>query len=74
MHTLYGSSQEQKQHATAIKNIAQQYQVQESLVRKIYEDDLKVLKPTANIKGYLSVLVSRHVIEQIRKGLSDSLQ
>lgn len=74
MHPLYGSPQEQKQHSSAIHAIAQQYHIQESLVRKIYEDDLKILKPTAQIKGYLSVLVSRHVIEYIRNGLPNITQ
>ena len=74
MDTLYGSVQEQKQHSSAIHAIAQQYHVQESLVREIYEQDLKTLKPAAHIKSYLSVLVSRHVIERIRKGIPNIIQ
>lgn len=74
MDPLYGSVQEQNQHSSAIHAIALQYHMQESLVREIYEQDLKTLKSAANIKSYLSVLVSRHVIEHIRKGMPNMIQ
>ena len=64
---IYDNDKEQKQHADAIQAIAQQYGVNESTVKEIYELELARLKSNARIKTYLSVLATRLVREAVLK-------
>ena len=63
MLDLYYSDKEYQQHSQAIHAIAEQYHINEDLVKELYEDELRKLKITAKLKQYLSVLVVRHVKE-----------
>ena len=74
MQTLYGSLQEQQQHSTAIHKIAEQYHIQEEEIRRLYEAGLSELKSRAQIKNYLSVLVTRYVVDCIRQTTDNQQQ
>lgn len=67
MVALYQTDKEYKQHAQAISLIARQYHIKEQFIREIYEDILRELLLKAKFKNYLSVLVTRHVVERIYK-------
>jgi len=67
MHGLYHNDNEYKQHAQAIHLIAVQYHIKESQVRELYEAILQRLQVKAKCKSFLSVLVTRHVKEQLQK-------
>lgn len=67
MIALYHTDQEFLQHSKAIHSIADQYHLKETLIREIYEKQLKQLQITAKFKNYLSVLVTRHVKEALHK-------
>ncbi len=67
MYVLYHSDNEYQQHSKAILSIAEQYQLKEAVIRKIYENVLKDLQAKARLKKFLLVLVTRHVKELLHK-------
>jgi len=67
MVNLYHSDKESQQHLKVIHAIAEQYRINEELIRSIYEDELRKLQLNAKLKQYLSVLVARHVKEILHK-------
>lgn len=67
MSNLYQSDKEFQQHSKAIHTIADQYHIQESQIREIYETELSKLQVAAKFKQYLSVLAMRHVKEMLHK-------
>ena len=73
MNTVNTPVLEQQQHASAIHSLAEQYHLDEGVVRAIYERELKLFKSTAHINQYLSLLTTRHVKELIRLGLIGSV-
>lgn len=73
MNAPYTSAVEQQKHESAIHSLAEQYHLEEDMVRTIYERELKLFKSTAHIDQYLSLLSTRHVKELIRLGLIGSV-
>lgn len=67
MYALYQSDKEYQTHSKAIHSIAQQYHLNEALIREIYEGVLNDLQTTSKLKSFLSVLVTRHVKEFLHK-------
>lgn len=61
MAIQYDTDAERKLHFSAIHALADQYDLDESTVREIYESELEKLKYGARVKTYLSVLAVRHV-------------
>lgn len=67
MSTLNHSDNDYHQHNDAIHLIAEQYHINETLVRELYENVLESLQVSARCKQFLSILATRHVKEQIVK-------
>lgn len=67
MSVVYQSDKDYKQHSTAIHLIAEQYHINEAMVREYYEAILEKLQVKARCKQFLSVLVTRHVKEILQK-------
>jgi len=61
MAIQYDNDQERKLHFNVIHSLADQYHLDESTIREIYESKLEKLMYGARIKIYLSVLAMRHV-------------
>jgi hypothetical protein len=61
MAVQYDGEEERKLHGAVIHSLANQYHVDEIIVRDIYESKLQSLTAGARIKRYLSVLAARHV-------------
>jgi len=66
MSIVYQSDKDYKQHSTAIHLIAEQYHINEAMVREYYEAILERLQMKARCKQFLSVLVTRHVKELLQ--------
>ena len=64
---LYESEKERTQHEDAIKSIVQTYNLEEEFVKQLYEQELHTLKPSAKIKTYLTVLITRLVKDQLNR-------
>ena len=73
MNALHTPVLEQQKHVSAIHSLAEQYHLDEDIVRTIYERELKLYNSTAHIDQYLSLLTTRHVKELIRLGLIGSV-
>lgn len=67
MHVLYRTDSEYKQHSDAIHLIADQYHINESQVREVYEKVLDDLLKTAKFRKYLLILATRHVKQLLCK-------
>ena len=52
-------------HDSVIESLALQYQMDETQIRNIYEQELDKLKVSSRIKSFIPVLCSRHVKEII---------
>ena len=52
-------------HDSVIESLALQYQMDETQIRHIYEQELDKLKVSSRIKSFIPVLCSRHVKEII---------
>jgi Protein of unknown function (DUF3562) len=61
MSIQYDTDEERKLHLSAIHSLADQYHLDETLIRDIYENQLEKLMDSARVKTYLSVLASRYV-------------
>jgi hypothetical protein len=61
MAIQYATDEEQKLHSSVIYSLADQYQLDEALIRDIYEHKLESLMDSARVKTYLPVLVARYV-------------
>lgn len=70
MTIQYDSEEERKRHVGAIHALADQYHLNESKIREIYESELEKLMDSARVKTYLSVLTVR----QVKNQLHDSRQ
>ncbi|NWF54997.1 MAG: DUF3562 domain-containing protein [Syntrophaceae bacterium] len=58
---LYEDDSERKHHSSAIRRIAENSGNSVEKVEKLYEENLRKLKPRARVKDFLSILVSREV-------------
>lgn len=67
MQTLYRNNTEYQQHASAIHQLAHQYHENESIVRELYEKILADFLLEARFRRYLSILVSRKVVDRLNK-------
>jgi hypothetical protein len=61
MAIQYDTDQERKLHFNVIHALADQYHLDESTIREIYESKLEKLMYSARVKTYLSVLAIRYV-------------
>jgi len=61
MSIQYDTDEERKLHLSAILSLADQYHLDETLIRDIYENQLEKLMDSARVKTYLSVLAARYV-------------
>ncbi|TPW12539.1 MAG: hypothetical protein FD130_1751 [Halothiobacillaceae bacterium] len=63
MVDLYDTDEEKRQHLGAIHFIASRYNLDEEMIRSLYENSLEKIKANAHVKNYLSVLAIRQVNE-----------
>ena len=61
MAIQYDTDEERRLHANVIHSLADQYHLDETMIRDIYESKLESLMNRARIKTYLSVLTARYV-------------
>lgn len=61
MSIQYDTDEERKLHLNVIHSLADQYRLDETLIREIYESQLEKLMDSARVKTYLSVLTARYV-------------
>ena len=61
MAIQYDTDEERKLHLRTIHSIADQYHLDEAMIRDLYESKLEGLMNGARVKTYLSVLAARHV-------------
>lgn len=69
MAVQYDSDEERRLHISAIHSLADQYHLDESMIREIYENELEKLMYSARVKTYLSVLAVRQVKNQLHETL-----
>ena len=62
---LYQTEAEKRQHSSAIDMLARDLEISEDAIRPFYEIELRALQEQAQIKTFLSILVSRKVKEKI---------
>lgn len=55
-------------HDSVIESLALQYQMDETHIRRLYEQQLRRLKGESRVKSFLPVLCSRHVKEILSAG------
>ncbi|MFW2373628.1 MAG: DUF3562 domain-containing protein [Gammaproteobacteria bacterium] len=67
MHLTHHSDKEHQKHSKAITSIADQYHLNEKLIREIYEDELNKLQMSAKFSNFLPLLTTRHVKELLHK-------
>ena len=67
MAIQYDTEDERRLHFGAIHALADQYNLDESMIREIYESELEKLLDSARVKTYLSVLVVRQVKNQLHE-------
>ena len=67
MLSLYQNDNEYQQHSHAIQSLASRYNLKESVVRRLYEGQLRKFLQKARFRKYLPVLVSRRVKDLICK-------
>ena len=73
MNRLETPTPEQQQHSSAIHHLAEQYHLDEDLVRNVYERELRMFNTTEHVEKYLSLMATSHVRELIRQGIIDSI-
>jgi hypothetical protein len=61
MSIQYDTDDERKLHLNVIHSLADQYHLDETIIREIYESQLEKLMDSARVKTYLSVLTARYV-------------
>ena len=61
MTIQYATEEEQRLHTNIIYSLADQYKLDEGMIRDIYEHKLASLMDGARVKTYLPVLVTRYV-------------
>jgi Protein of unknown function (DUF3562) len=61
MTIQYATDEEQRLHSSIIYSLADQYKLDEEMIRDIYENKLESLMDGARVKTYLPVLVTRYV-------------
>ena len=61
MTIQYATEEEQRLHSNIIFSLADQYKLDEEMIRDIYENKLESLMDGASVKTYLPVLVTRYV-------------
>ena len=67
---LYRTEAEKRQHSSAIDMLAGDLGIAEDSIRPFYENELRELQEHAQIRTFLSILVSRRVKEKIDNGLA----
>ncbi len=67
---LYRTEAEKRQHSSAIDMLANDLGIAEDSIRPFYENELRELQEHAQIRTFLSILVSRRVKEKIDNGLA----
>ena len=67
---LYRTETEKRQHSSAIDILAHDLGVDYDSIRPFYENELRVLQEHAQIRTFLSILVSRRIKEKIDRGLA----
>ena len=67
---LYRTEAEKRQHSSAIDMLAHDLGIAEDSIRPFYENELKELQEHAQVRTFLSILVSRRVKEKIDNGLA----
>jgi hypothetical protein len=65
---LYDTEDEQRQHLRAIEGVAKDLHRPVEEVRSLYETELAALRQEARVKDFLSVLASRYVRLQLKRG------
>lgn len=68
MTIQYSTDEEQRLHSSIIYSLADQYKIDEEMIRDIYENKLESLMDGARVKTYLPVLVTRYVKSQLNQG------
>ena len=61
MTIRYDTDEERKLHSNVIHSLADQYHLDETMIRELYESRLESLMNRARVKTYLSVLTARYV-------------
>ena len=61
MTIRYATDEEQRLHSSIIYSLADQYKLEEEMIRDVYENKLESLMDGARVKTYLPVLVTRYV-------------
>ena len=67
---LYQTETEEQQHSSAIDMLARDLGIAEDSIRPFYENELRTLQEQAEIRTFLSILVSRRVKKKIDNGLA----
>ncbi|MDL1967904.1 MAG: hypothetical protein LWW97_04985 [Deltaproteobacteria bacterium] len=67
---LYRTETEKRQHLSAIDMLANDLGIDEDSIRPFYENELRELQEHAQIRTFLSILVSRRIKEKINNGLA----
>ena len=67
---LYRTEAEKRQHSSAIDILANDLGIAEDSIRPFYENELRELQEHAQIRTFLSILVSRRIKEKINNGLA----
>jgi hypothetical protein len=65
---LYDNEDERRQHDRAMERVAREIHRPVEEVRPLYESELAALRQGARVKDFLSVLASRHVRLQLKRG------
>ena len=65
---LYQTEAEKRQHSSAIDMLASDLGIAEDSIKPLYENELRTLQEHAQIRTFLSILVSRRIKEKINKG------
>jgi aspartate 1-decarboxylase len=72
MPIQYDTDEERKLHLNVIHSLADQYHLDEAMIREIYESKLEGLMNGARVKTYLSVLAARYVKSMLLESRSIS--
>lgn len=75
MAIQYVSDEERKLHTDVIDSLADQFHLDEAMIRELYESRLESLMDVARVRIYLPVLVARYVRNFLsRPQMSDSAE
>ena len=67
---LYQTEAEKRQHSSAINMLANDLGIAKDSIRPFYENELRELQERAQIRTFLSILVSRSIKEKMNNGLA----